>query len=151
MLKRPQVVKSGFPRIRRKARVLTLLVLYEVDLTGHDWQEALQNRRKPLSAGHEVVKFAETWIYGVRENLDELDEMIHKCAPAWPVSQLSAVDRNILRLALYELCMIKTEPPKVIINEAIEMAKLYGNDTSSQFINGVLGATLLERSNQEGF
>jgi N utilization substance protein B len=96
------------------------------------------------------VTFAETWVDGVRANLDELDRLIHQSAPAWPVSQLSAVDRNILRLALHELCMIKTEPPKVIINEAIEMAKLYGGDTSSQFINGVLGSTFLEEFNQIG-
>lgn len=146
MLQQPQAVKAGFPRIRRKARVLALQVLYEVDLTGHYWQEALQNRKKSPYSGHEVVKFAEIWIHGVRENIKGLDHLIHQFAPTWPVSQLSAVDRNILRLALYELCMVKTEPPKAIINEAIEMAKLYGSDTSPQFINGVLGSTLVDEA-----
>lgn len=75
----------------------------------------------------------------------KLDDIIHRLAPAWPVSQLPAIDRNVIRLALFELYYTAEVPPKVVINEAVELAKTYGGDASSQFVNGVVGAAYSER------
>ena len=146
----PRTVKSSFAKLRRMGRVLALQVLYEVDLTGHQWHEVLQRYGEQLPEGHPAVAFAGQCIEGVLEHESELDQLIHRFAPAWPVSQLAAVDRNILRLALYELRVAAIEPPKAVINEAIDLAKKYGGEASSRFINGVLGSLLTEEPAESG-
>ena len=84
-------------------------------------------------------------VSGVVKYRSELDQLIHKYAPEWPVNQLAVVDRNVLRLALFELgCQQANTPPKVVINEAVELAKAFGSDSSPRFINGVLGSALDE-------
>ncbi len=77
---------------------------------------------------------------GIAENLSELDNKIKQSAPEWPLDQISLIDKSILRLAVYELLNLKETPPKVVINEAVELAKQFGSENSSKFINGVLGA-----------
>ena len=96
------------------------------------------------------MSLAEECTAGVLKHRQELDDIVHRLAPAWPVDQLAVVDRNILRLALYELRIVASEPPKVVINEAVELAKIYGSETSSRFINGVLGSALAEESTESG-
>jgi N utilization substance protein B len=138
--KPPKSAKAEFPASRRQGRVLALQVLYEVDVTRHSWRESLRLHAENLHRGRSAVAFAEECIGGVIEHRGELDDLIKQFAPAWPVSQLPVVDRNILRLALYELRIDATAPTKAVINEAIELAKIYGGDNSSRFINGVLGS-----------
>lgn len=139
-------------KVRRKARALALQVLFEVDSVEHPVDVALPHRieavreedeaakREPLSTEGET--FAKTLVRGVLENHDELDQLISKFAPDYPVDQLAIIDRNVLRLALYELKSMGDVPVKVAINEAVELAKLYGSDSAPRFINGVLGAYL---------
>ena len=140
----PKTAGSGLPASRRRGRVLALQVLYELDLTGHSWQEALQNLVEGSRAAEQAISFAKECIDGVVGHDEELAGLIRRFAPAWPLSQLAVVDRSILRLALYELRFASREPPKVIINEAVELAKIYGGDSSYRLVNGVLGSVLVE-------
>lgn len=125
---------------RHKARVLALQTLYEVDFVGHDAAVTLSrlNAYNPLT--EEAKAFAQELVTGVLENESKLDAIIQTHAPVFPVAQLSAIDRNILRLAIYELLTYTKESVKVIINEAVELAKTFGSEASPRFINGVLGA-----------
>ena len=142
--------RGGFPIARRKGRTLALQVLYEVDLTGHGWQRAVELQAANTGASQAAVTFAEGCIEGVMGHREALDRLIERFAPAWPLSQLSAVDRNILRLALYELRFAATEPPKAVINEAVELAKTFGGETSPRFVNGVLGSAFAEEPGGNG-
>ena len=126
----------------RRARVLALQVLYELDLTGHAWRESVSAHAASVQAPPRVVTLAEEYVGGVLDALQELDKLIAQYAPMWPVAQLSAVDRNLLRLGLFEIRLASSTPPKVAVNEAVELAKQYGGDQSPRFINGVLGAAL---------
>ena len=105
-----------------------------INLDGVWWRED----RGPLLA------FAQDLAGGVRENLTELDALIFRYAPAWPVSQLSVVDRNVLRIALFELLYHKETPRKSAVNEAVELAKLFGSESSGRFVNGVLGSIMID-------
>lgn len=89
---------------------------------------------------------------GVSQNIDKIDEIIKKTAPEWPLDQIAVIDKTILRLSIYELAFQKEIPPKVVINEAVELAKSYGSESSSKFINGVLGTLFKsdERFKEEG-
>lgn len=127
---------------RRKARTIALAVLYEMDLVRHPAQQCLAWDLYAKLVRPETLEFAKSLVEGVRQRLAELDERIHHLAPAWPVSQLSAVDRNLLRIAIYEVTVTTTTPPKAAINEAVELAKLYGGESSPRFINGVLGSVM---------
>ncbi len=141
----PRRAKAGYPAVRRRARTLALQVLHELDLTGHSWRDALRHQTEMAQASQETVAFSERCIEGVLAHRTELDGTLQRLAPAWPIGQMSVVDRNILRLALYELRYEAETPPKAVINEAVELAKSYGGETSSQFINGVLGSALAEQ------
>ncbi len=127
---------------QRRGRVLALQVLFELDLTDHPWAESLAAHVKAVNAPKAAQAFAEACIAGVVASKAEIDRQIAVHAPMWPLDQLSAVDRNILRLALYELRPGSATPPKVAINEAVELAKEFGGESSSRFINGVLGAAV---------
>lgn len=129
---------------QRRGRSLALQVLYEEDLTGHDWHDAMEAHAEATGATKQVVKFAERCVEGVLEARDRIDAVIRKHAPAWPLDQVPAVDRNLLRLAIYELRPGSSTPPKVAINEAVELAKEFGGEGSPRFINGVLGAALTD-------
>jgi len=104
-------------------------------------EEILERNISEFAPGLEDDKFARDLIKGVLENKKKIDEIITKTAPEWPLEQVSLVDRNVLRLGIYELLFGKREevPPKVAINEAIELAKSFGGETSGKFVNGVLG------------
>lgn len=139
-------------KARRKARALALQVLFEVDSVGHPVELALPRRledarAEDLAAGREPLPaegaaFVTTLVRGVLANQVELDRLIGKFAPEYPVEQLAIVDRNVLRLAFFELNSMSDVPIKVAVNEAVELAKLYGSDSAPRFINGVLGAYL---------
>ena len=125
---------------RRKARILALQALYEIDSVGHKVEEVISRLlgKKGLSA--ENVTFAQELINGVLQNKEKIDHHVEKFAPAWPIEQIPAVDRNILRLAIFEILLDNKVPVKVAINEAVELAKTFGSDSSPKFVNGVLGS-----------
>ena len=127
---------------QHRGRILALQVLFESDLTRHDWRESLEAHVEAVGASPSSSAFAAECVAGVHDRKKELDALVARHAPLWPIGQLSAVDRNVLRLALYELREGSPTPPKVAINEAIELAKEFGGASSSRFINGVLGAAL---------
>lgn len=135
-------------RERRRVRSLALQSLYEVDTVGHSALEVLA-RHIDLNTGlsDESIEFLRTIVLGVLEVSTQLDKWIAESAPEWPVDQLAILDRNILRMALWELAVSEETPLKVAINEAVELAKRFGSDSSSRFINGVLG-TLAKQENE---
>lgn len=122
-----------------QARTLALQILFEVDVAGHDVVDVLRRYSEDSSLPQPVRHYTERLADGVFGQLDEIDAEIGAAAPSFPVSQLPAVDRNILRVAIYELKNEEDVPLKAVINEAIELAKLYGGDKSGRFVNGVLG------------
>lgn len=126
--------------IRRKARIAVLQALYELDCTSHDVGEVLARICEEQRLPQEAFNFSEELVQGVLENKRQLDAVIEKFAPAFPPEQMSIIDRNILRLAIYEMLFSGKTPVKVAINEAVELAKSFGSDSSPRFINGVLGS-----------
>ena len=128
---------------RRKARALALQTLFEVDCTGHDFTESLDWLVRNTSLSEDTVAFARGLVSKVLENIETVDELIQRFAPAWPLRQMAIVDRNILRLGVYEI-LFETVPVKVAINEAVELAKAFGSDNSPKFVNGVLGSVYVE-------
>jgi N utilization substance protein B len=131
---------------RRLARVAALQTLYEVDCSQHDWQSAFASRmaEQPLPKGAE--EFARELVEAVVLNQTAIDELIGRIAPEWPLDQTAVVDRNILRMGIYEVLYSTSTPLKVAINESIELAKLFGSDNSTRFINGALGTLANDRN-----
>ena len=125
---------------RHKAREIALQVLYEIDSVGHNSEEALKHILSRIEVSEDVAGFARDLVNGVIQNREQLDQNIRDFAPAWPLDQISIIDRNILRLAIFEILHDNKIPVKVAINEAVELAKTFGSDNSSRFINGVLGS-----------
>ena len=131
--------------IRRKARIAALQTLYELDCTKHKVEETSARLRARETLAQETLSFSEELVRGVLQHKSELDALIRKFAPAFPPEQMSIVDRNILRLAIFEILFNDKTPFKVAINEAIELAKEFGSDASPRLINGVLGSITTER------
>lgn len=131
-------------KTRRRARRVTLETLYEYDIAEHDPDVILQCRLEDYPMESTGVDFARLLIYGVIEHQEEMDILIARYAPEWPLDQMAVIDRNILRIAIYEFLIDGETPVKVAINEAVELAKTYGSDSAPRFINGVLG-TLAEQ------
>jgi transcription antitermination protein NusB len=132
-------------RERRRARALALQALYEIDLTNHTPESVLaRHLEEATQLSPESADFLRELVLGVRTHAPGLDVWIARCAPEWPVEELAVVDRNILRLCLWEFAVSATAPTKVAINEAVELAKQFGSDSAPRFINGVLG-TLADR------
>lgn len=131
---------------RTRARSLALQVLYEVDMTEHLPGTVLQQRLEAAREDgldgltQEMVDFAHQIIFGVYPLAQRLDDVIAEYAPEWPFDQIAPIDRNILRIAAWEFSISGATPLKVAINEAVELAKLFGSETSPRFINGVLGS-----------
>jgi transcription antitermination protein NusB len=125
---------------RRQARVAVLQTLYEVDIARHDAEEALARNAESLRLSPEALAFAEELTRGTLAHLEEIDAEIARAAPEWPLSQMARIDKNTLRLAIYEILYNNAVPAKAAINEAVELAKQFGGDASSRFVNGVLGA-----------
>ena len=131
-------------RERRRARSKALQALYEIDSVGHPAEEVIARYGEDLSP--EAREFMNTIVHGTRESEEEVDSMLEEAAPEWPISELAVIDRNILRLSLWELLIWGETPVKVAINEAVVLAKRYGSDSAPRFVNGVLG-TLAGRRN----
>ena len=125
---------------RRRARALALQALYEVDAAGHKAEEVLARLLSEKQLSEENANFTRELVSGVIQNQEKIDQNIQSFAPAWPIGQISVIDRNILRLAIFEILLDNKVPVKVAINEAVELAKIFGSDNSSRFVNGVLGS-----------
>ena len=127
-------------KTRRRARRLTLETLYEYDLANHDPIKVLQRRLEEQPLESTGISFATKLINGVREYQGRMDQLITRFAPEWPLEQMAVIDRNILRMAIFEFLIDQETPVKVAINEAVELAKIYGSDSAPRFVNGVLGS-----------
>jgi N utilization substance protein B len=135
--------------IRRKARIAALQALYELDCTRHKAEETSARSRAGETLTQEALDFSEELVDGVLQHKPELDALIRKFAPAFPVEQMSIVDKNILRLAIFEISFSDKTPLKAAINEAIELAKDFGSDSSPRLVNGILGSVTTERGTKQ--
>lgn len=123
---------------RSRAREVVLQVLYQDDLNpGHSMQSTEEFLRKRLHNNKEIIEFANSLLSGTRRNRPELDEMLTSRASNWSLNRMAATDRNLLRMAAFEILFTDT-PNRVVINEAVELAKRYGSKQSAQFVNGIL-------------
>lgn len=125
---------------RTRARALALQVLYEVDMANHPPAEVFKARLEEEALSPELAEFARQIVFGVLPLATALDSSIAQYAPEWPFDQIAAIDRNILRMACWEFAVFHDTPLKVAINEAVELAKLFGSDSTPRFVNGVLGS-----------
>jgi len=132
---------------RRKARSIALQALYEIDSTRHEMEAVVGRLLAEGGLSQENNAFVSELVSQVIRNKKEIDGNIQKFATAWPVEQISIIDRNILRLAIFEILFDNKVSVKVAINEAVELAKKFGSDNSPKFVNGVLGSvsTLADR------
>lgn len=126
--------------MRHRARGLALQALYEIDLTGHGAAEVLKRLLGEEKLTKDNIAFIHALVEGVIQNRESLDKHIRDFATAWPLEQIPAIDRNILRLAIFEILIDNKVPVKVAINEAVELAKTFGAEASPRFVNGVLGS-----------
>ena len=124
------------------ARAVALQVLYESDGTRHDPNRSIKRRAAEHKLSRPAANFARHIVAGVLANGDRLDAIIGSHAPSWPLEQMAVVDRNILRVAVYEIIEGKETPAKVAINEAVELGKVYGSESTPKFVNGVLGSVM---------
>lgn len=131
---------------RTRARSVALQALYEIDLTGHATGEVLQERLVENPLEDTLFQFAQQIVLGVLPITAQIDALIGHYAPEWPLDQVAAIDRNILRIAIWEIAVDRQTPLKVAINEAVELAKLYGSDSTPRFVNGVLGSLALHQN-----
>ncbi len=125
---------------RRKARGLALQALYEIDCAGHSVADVTANLLREGIISPDNTAFGHRLVTGVMDNLERIDEKIASFAPAWPIGQMAMVDRSILRIAIYEMVIEGSAPVGVVINEAVELAKAFGSESSPRFINGVLSS-----------
>jgi transcription antitermination protein NusB len=132
---------------RTRARSIALQALYEIDITGHPPGEVLVQRLAETPLEDKLVDFVREIVLGVFPLAEQLDSFIAQHAPEWPLDQVAIIDRNILRIALWEIAVSSQTPIKVAINEAVELAKMYGSDSTPRFVNGVLGS-LATRQNE---
>jgi N utilization substance protein B len=132
---------------RTRARAAALQALYEIDVAGHPPGLVLQERIEEEALDEKMAEFARQIVLGVWPVVHDLDQFIAEHASEWPLDQVAVIDRNILRMALWEFAVSEMIPIKVAINEAVELAKVYGSDSTPRFVNGVLGS-LAARQNE---
>lgn len=140
--------------MRRRARIAALQTLYEIDCTGHRAEEVLDRLAQEADLPQKSLSFARELVEGVHGHRRELDALIRGFVSVFPAEQLSIVDRNILRMAIFEILFhdrapLDVTPLKVAINEAVELAKEFGSDASPRLVNGVLGALTVERGMEQ--
>lgn len=128
-------------KVRRDARVLALMVLYESDTTRHLPGDVLARHLSERASDDPANAYARQLVSGVMHDRGPIDAVLARCAPAHPLEELAAIDRNVLRIAIHEI-KSGSAPPKVAINEAVEIAKAYGSDSAPRFVNGVLAAAI---------
>ena len=126
-------------KTRRRARRVVLETLYEYDIAEHEPLEVMERRLEDNPMERTGLEFTTLLVQGVVEYQAHIDKLIARYAPEWPLDQMAVIDRNILRIAIFEFLVSEQTPVKVAINEAVELAKTYGSDSAPRFVNGVLG------------
>jgi len=132
---------------RHLSRTIAMQTLYQWDFNqkkDDNLENSLKKNKEELAPQFDDKGFSESLVKGVAKNIKTIDKYIEKYAPQWPIEQITLIDRNILRIGIYELSISREVPPKVAINEAIELAKTFGGESSGRFINGVLGTIYKE-------
>jgi N utilization substance protein B len=127
-------------KARHRARIAALQSLFEIDCTAHHPLLVVERRLNDATLPPSGIEFVQELVTGVQDNRPALDKLVARYAPEWPVDQIAIVDRNILRMAIFEIIYRDDTPTKVAINEAVELAKEFGSDSSGRFVNGVLGS-----------
>jgi len=136
------MIRVKYTDLRRQSRTAALQSLFAADVRGIWNDPPLEWLDEDEDLPRNSIPFAQELLGGVSKSRLGLDNVITRYAPAWPVSQLSVIDRNILRIALFELIYTPGTPRKTTINEAVELAKIFGSESSARFINGVLGSAM---------
>jgi N utilization substance protein B len=131
---------------RTRARGIALQALYEIDIAGHPPEIVLGERFADSPLEDSLAEFARQIVFGVIPLVPKLDNIIARHAPEWPLDQVATIDRNILRIALWEIAVSDQTPLKVAINEAVELGKLFGSESTARFVNGVLGSLALHHN-----
>lgn len=133
--------------VRHRARIAAMQVLFELDITDHVPEPTLERRLADESLPDDAAEFVRRIVRGAWERRDFLDQVIEQAAPNWPLHQMPAIEKAILRLAIWELLLHEHDPAptKAVINEAVELAKHFGGDNSGRFVNGVLGTVVSQR------
>ena len=136
------MIRVKYTDQRRQSRTTALQSLFAVDVRSTWDNPALEWLDEEEELSDVTIEFAQELLRGVSKMHEGLDYVITRYAPAWPVNQLSVIDRNILRLSLFELIYTPRTPKKTSINEAVELAKIFGSESSARFVNGVLGSAM---------
>lgn len=139
---RSEILTNRLNRNRSKSRSLALQTLFEIDLTEHHVDDVLNNLMVESDLDKDYLDFTRNIVYGVISKQKQIDYLISQCATERHVGDLSPLDRCVLRMGILELIDFPDTPPKVVVNEVVELAKIYGSDNSYKFVNGVLGAVL---------
>jgi transcription antitermination protein NusB len=134
--------RGSIPVRRRKARELALKMLYQMEVNRDSIDRALERYTRIFPYQEDIVVYARTLLAGIRREQEKLDDYIAKASEHWKVSRITYVDKNILRVAVYEMLYSKDVPPKVAIDEALELAKKFGAEESKDFVNGILDRVL---------
>ena len=137
-----QIFANRLKRNRSKSRSLALQTLFEIDLTKHHIDDVLGHLMVESELDENQLKFAREIVCGVLDKKKQIDSLIAECATEREVGDLSSLDRSVLRMGILELLDFSDTPPKVVVNEAVELAKIYGSDNSYKFVYGVLGSVL---------
>lgn len=127
-------------RNRTKAREYALQMLYQVDVTREPWQQTIEEFLVQTPVPEDVKAFARRLVEGTLIRLEEIDRLIASHADNWQLNRMAVVDRNILRMGTYELLHVEDVPPRVSLNESVELAKRFGDEESGKFVNGILDA-----------
>jgi len=137
-----EIFANRLKRNRSKSRSLALQTLFEIDLTKHHIDDVLGHLMVESDLDENHLKFAREIVFGVVDKKKQIDSLIAECATEREVGDLSSLDKSVLRMGILELLDFSDTPPKVVVNEAVELAKIYGSDNSYKFVNGVLGSVL---------
>ncbi len=136
---------------RRKARELALRMLYQVETAGEDPERALTKYCSLFPYQQDIVDYARLLLTGISAHREQIDEFIRKACEHWRIERIAYVDKNVLRIGVFEMIFSGDVPPKVAIDEAIEMGKKYGSEDSHEFINGVLDRILKDFYEEKKF
>ena len=147
--KKSEILDNRLQRNRSKSRSLALQILFEIDLTKHDKDDVLGYLMVESDLDKNHLDFTRDIVYGVIDKQKQIDSLISQCATERAVDDLSSLDKSVLRMGILELMNFPDTPPKVVVNEAVELAQIYGSDNSYKFVNGVLGSVLTKLKIQE--
>ena len=147
--KKSEILENRLKRNRSKSRSLALQTLFEIDLTKHDIDDVLGRLMVESDLDKNHLDFTRDIVYGVIDKQKQIDSLISQCATERDVDDLSSLDKCVLRMGILELMNFPDTPSKVVVNEAVELAQIYGSDNSYKFVNGVLGSVLIKLKIQE--